>query len=74
MAHISTTFAVAEPFCLCIIASSSCLHVLVIRTPLLTVSPIGRAGSTQVAFFLLGTINNLPYVIVNSSAKILATR
>ncbi|KAL5502536.1 hypothetical protein EMCRGX_G009332 [Ephydatia muelleri] len=25
------------------------------------------------AFFLLGTINNLPYVIVNSSAKVLAT-
>ena len=28
----------------------------------------------QVAFFLLGTINNLPYVVVNSSALILASR
>jgi hypothetical protein len=25
------------------------------------------------AFFLLGTINNLPYVVINSSAKVLAT-
>lgn len=32
------------------------------------------AGTAQVAFFLLGTINNLSYVIVNSSAKVLATR
>lgn len=28
----------------------------------------------QAAFFLLGTINNLPYVVVNSSALILASR
>jgi hypothetical protein len=27
-----------------------------------------------VALFLMGTINNLPYVVVNSSAKILASR
>jgi hypothetical protein len=26
-----------------------------------------------VALFLMGTINNLPYVVVNSSANILAT-
>ena len=28
----------------------------------------------QVALFLMGTINNLPYVVVNSSANILASR
>lgn len=33
-----------------------------------------RYGLMQVALFLLGTINNLPYVVVNSSANILARR